>query len=217
MMAPRVSFSDPGSIAGSCTSSLSHSDNKLARAKNYRESCQRSIQKRSRKNAFVARRTRLRSTSPSPSIKIESPQEDDDRLNQIALSRGGNSTGNNNSRNSSSYNNNKYRKDGNGVYQCPFKDCLYRYNLRRELNRHQNVHLYAGRDKYRCMNCNSGLCRLDSVKRHMEAKGKTECLKMGLYQEFKENGDLVRVRECKSSWYGSSDSNAANDLKTSKP
>ncbi|KAG0215662.1 hypothetical protein BGX28_008908 [Mortierella sp. GBA30] len=95
----------------------------------------------------------------------------------------------------------KYRKQGAGDFQCPFEGCGYRYNLRRELNRHSNIHAFAGKDKYRCMNCSSGLCRLDSVKRHMEAKGKVECLKKGLYQEFKENGELVRVRRCKSSWY----------------
>ncbi|KAF9968624.1 hypothetical protein BGZ70_001360 [Mortierella alpina] len=103
----------------------------------------------------------------------------------------------------------KYRKDGAGEFQCPFEGCAYRYNLRRELNRHSNVHAFAGRDKYRCMNCNSGLCRLDSVKRHMEAKGKAECLKKGLYQEFRENGELVRVRRCKPSWYEATAANAA--------
>ncbi|KAF9960484.1 hypothetical protein BGZ72_006866 [Mortierella alpina] len=103
----------------------------------------------------------------------------------------------------------KYRKDGAGEFLCPFEGCTYRYNLRRELNRHSNVHAFAGRDKYRCMNCNSGLCRLDSVKRHMEAKGKAECLKNGLYQEFKENGELVRVRRCKPSWYEAAAANAA--------
>ncbi|KAF9898571.1 hypothetical protein BX616_003859 [Lobosporangium transversale] len=104
---------------------------------------------------------------------------------------------------------NKYRKDGAGEFQCPFENCSYRYNLRRELNRHRNVHLFAGKDKYRCMNCNSGLCRLDSVKRHMEAKGKIECLKKGLYQEFKENGELIRIRKCKPSWYEAAAANAA--------
>lgn len=103
----------------------------------------------------------------------------------------------------------KYRKDGAGEFLCPFEGCTYRYNLRRELNRHSNVHAFAGRDKYRCMNCNSGLCRLDSVKRHMEAKGKAECLKKGLYQEFRENGELVRVRRCKPSWYEAAAANAA--------
>ncbi|CAO3575114.1 unnamed protein product [Mortierella alpina] len=103
----------------------------------------------------------------------------------------------------------KYRKDGAGEFQCPFEGCTYRYNLRRELNRHSNVHAFAGRDKYRCVNCNSGLCRLDSVKRHMEAKGKAECLKKGLYQEFRENGELVRVRRCKPSWYEAAAANAA--------
>ncbi|KAK3813172.1 MAG: hypothetical protein J3Q66DRAFT_390078 [Benniella sp.] len=105
---------------------------------------------------------------------------------------------------------NKYRKDGQGQFQCPFDGCTYRYNLRRELNRHRNVHVFAGKDKYRCMNCNSGLCRLDSVKRHMEAKGKAECLKKGLYQEFRENGDLVRIRKCKPSWYEAAAANAAS-------
>ncbi|KAG0328249.1 hypothetical protein BGZ99_005767 [Dissophora globulifera] len=106
-------------------------------------------------------------------------------------------------------NHNKYRKDGAGEFQCPFDGCSYRYNLRRELNRHKNVHLFAGKDKYRCMNCNSGLCRLDSVKRHMEAKGKAGCLKKGLYQEFKENGELIRVRKCKPSWYEAAAANVA--------
>ncbi|KAG0046051.1 hypothetical protein BGZ83_008751 [Gryganskiella cystojenkinii] len=96
---------------------------------------------------------------------------------------------------------NRYRKDGVGEFKCPFDGCDYHYNLRRELNRHRNVHVFAGRDKYRCMNCNSGLCRLDSVKRHMEAKGKSECLKRGLYQEFREDGELVRIRQCKPNWY----------------
>ncbi|KAI1299776.1 hypothetical protein EDD11_006437 [Mortierella claussenii] len=105
--------------------------------------------------------------------------------------------------------NSKYRKEGAGEYQCPFENCTYRYNLRRELNRHRNVHLFAGKDKYRCMNCNSGLCRLDSVKRHMEAKGKSECLKMGLYQEFRDNGELVKVRKCKATWYEAAAANAA--------
>ncbi|KAG0246639.1 hypothetical protein BGX31_011176 [Mortierella sp. GBA43] len=105
---------------------------------------------------------------------------------------------------------NKYRKDGAGQFQCPFDGCTYRYNLRRELNRHRNVHVFAGKDKYRCMNCNSGLCRLDSVKRHMEAKGKAECLKKGLYQEFRENGELVRIRKCKPSWYEAAAANAAS-------
>ncbi|KAF9979771.1 hypothetical protein BGZ75_009243 [Mortierella antarctica] len=103
----------------------------------------------------------------------------------------------------------KYRKDGAGEFLCPFEGCTYRYNLRRELNRHSNVHAFAGRDKYRCMNCNSGLCRLDSVKRHMEAKGKAECLKKGRYQEFRENGELVRERHCKPSWYEAAAANAA--------
>ncbi|KAF8941086.1 hypothetical protein BGZ58_002550 [Dissophora ornata] len=103
----------------------------------------------------------------------------------------------------------RYRKEGAGDYQCPFDGCTYRYNLRRELNRHKNVHLFAGKDRYRCVNCNSGLCRLDSVKRHMEAKGKTECLKRGLYKEFRDNGELLRVRKCKPRWYETAAANAA--------
>ncbi|KAF9186669.1 hypothetical protein BGZ50_002381 [Haplosporangium sp. Z 11] len=113
---------------------------------------------------------------------------------------GSNSSSDNNS-NSNNSNYPKYRKEGAGEFKCPFEGCNYHYNLKRELNRHRNVHVFAGKDKYRCMNCNSGLCRLDSVKRHMEAKGKAECLKKGLYQEFRENGELVRIRKCKPSWY----------------
>ncbi|KAF9108819.1 hypothetical protein BGX29_005730 [Mortierella sp. GBA35] len=104
---------------------------------------------------------------------------------------------------------NRYRKDGAGQYQCPYEGCTYRYNLKRELNRHRNVHVFAGKDKYRCLNCNSGLCRLDSVKRHMEAKGKADCLKKGLYQEFHENGNLSRIRKCKQSWYDAAAAAAA--------
>ncbi|KAG0378448.1 hypothetical protein BGX24_003806 [Mortierella sp. AD032] len=95
----------------------------------------------------------------------------------------------------------KYRKDKNGEFQCPYAGCDYRYNLKREFNRHRNVHVFAGKDKYRCMNCSSGLCRLDSVKRHMEAKGKADCLKKGLYEEFHESGQYSLIRKCKQSWY----------------
>ncbi|KAG0281681.1 hypothetical protein BGZ95_000534 [Linnemannia exigua] len=95
----------------------------------------------------------------------------------------------------------KYRKDKSGEFQCPYVGCDYRYNLKREFNRHRNVHVFAGKDKYRCMNCSSGLCRLDSVKRHMEAKGKADCLKKGLYEEFHESGQYSLIRKCKQSWY----------------
>ncbi|KAF9135445.1 hypothetical protein BGW39_002912 [Mortierella sp. 14UC] len=95
----------------------------------------------------------------------------------------------------------KYRKDKNAQFQCPFAGCEYRYNLKREFNRHRNVHVFAGKDKYRCMHCGSGLCRLDSVKRHMEAKGKADCLKKGLYEEFHESGQYSLIRKCKQSWY----------------
>ncbi|KAF9153003.1 hypothetical protein BG015_004290 [Linnemannia schmuckeri] len=95
----------------------------------------------------------------------------------------------------------KYRKDKNGEFQCPYTGCDYRYNLKREFNRHRNVHVFAGKDKYRCMNCGSGLCRLDSVKRHMEAKGKAECLRKGFYEEFHESGQYSLIRKCKSTWY----------------
>ncbi|KAG0301205.1 hypothetical protein BGZ97_002878 [Linnemannia gamsii] len=95
----------------------------------------------------------------------------------------------------------KYRKDKNGDFQCPYAGCDYRYNLKREFNRHRNVHVFAGKDKYRCMNCGSGLCRLDSVKRHMEAKGKAECLRKGFYEEFHESGQYSLIRKCKATWY----------------
>ncbi|KAF9923728.1 hypothetical protein FBU30_006209 [Linnemannia zychae] len=95
----------------------------------------------------------------------------------------------------------KYRKDKGGEFQCPFAGCDYRYNLKREFNRHRNVHVFAGKDKYRCVNCGSGLCRLDSVKRHMEAKGKADCLKKGLYEEFHESGQFSLIRKCKPGWY----------------
>lgn len=95
----------------------------------------------------------------------------------------------------------KYRKDKNGDFQCPYAGCNYRYNLKREFNRHRNVHVFAGKDKYRCMNCRSGLCRLDSVKRHMEAKGKAECLRKGFYEEFHESGQYSLIRKCKPTWY----------------
>ncbi|KAG0031645.1 hypothetical protein BGZ81_000850 [Podila clonocystis] len=84
---------------------------------------------------------------------------------------------------------------------CPFAGCDYRYNLKRELNRHKNIHLFEDKDKYQCLHCNAGLCRLDSVKRHMEAKGKSACLDYGLYREFKPNGEVKRVRKCKDNWY----------------
>ncbi|KAF9910270.1 hypothetical protein EC991_006999 [Linnemannia zychae] len=102
---------------------------------------------------------------------------------------------------SSSTTTTKYRKDKNGQFQCPFAGCDYRYNLKREFSRHRNVHVFAGKDKYRCMHCGSGLCRLDSVKRHMEAKGKADCLKKGLYEEFHESGQCSLIRKCKESWY----------------
>ncbi|KAG0261334.1 hypothetical protein BG011_001108 [Mortierella polycephala] len=126
---------------------------------------------------------------------------------KISGSNSSNSSNNNNNKNNSYYS--KYRKEGAGEFKCPFEGCNYHYNLKRELNRHRNVHVFAGKDKYRCMNCNSGLCRLDSVKRHMEAKGKVECLRKGLYQEFRENGELVRIRKCKPSWYEAAAINAA--------
>ncbi|KAG0025994.1 hypothetical protein BGZ82_009703 [Podila clonocystis] len=86
-------------------------------------------------------------------------------------------------------------------FPCPFAECDYRYNLKRELNRHKNIHLFEDKDKYQCLHCNAGLCRLDSVKRHMEAKGKSACLEYGLYREFKPNGEVKRVRKCKDNWY----------------
>ncbi|KAF9328294.1 hypothetical protein BG006_008491 [Podila minutissima] len=86
-------------------------------------------------------------------------------------------------------------------FPCPFAGCDYRYNLKRELNRHKNIHLFEDKDKYQCLHCNAGLCRLDSVKRHMEAKGKSACLEYGLYREFKPNGEVKRIRECKDNWY----------------
>ncbi|OAQ31006.1 hypothetical protein K457DRAFT_17847 [Linnemannia elongata AG-77] len=107
----------------------------------------------------------------------------------------------------------KYRKDKNGQFQCPYAGCDYRYNLKREFNRHRNVHVFAGKDKYRCMNCNSGLCRLDSVKRHMEAKGKAECLKKGLYEEFHESGQYSLIRKCKPTWYEAAAAARAASLK----
>ncbi|KAK3805709.1 MAG: hypothetical protein JOS17DRAFT_823094 [Linnemannia elongata] len=107
----------------------------------------------------------------------------------------------------------KYRKDKNGQFQCPYSGCDYRYNLKREFNRHRNVHVFAGKDKYRCMNCNSGLCRLDSVKRHMEAKGKAECLKRGFYEEFHESGQYSLIRKCKPSWYEAAAAARAASLK----
>ncbi|KAF9546501.1 hypothetical protein EC957_009715 [Mortierella hygrophila] len=107
----------------------------------------------------------------------------------------------------------KYRKDKNGQFQCPYAGCDYRYNLKREFNRHRNVHVFAGKDKYRCMNCNSGLCRLDSVKRHMEAKGKAECLRKGFYEEFHESGQYSLIRKCKSTWYEAAAAARAASLK----
>lgn len=86
-------------------------------------------------------------------------------------------------------------------FSCPFAGCDYRYNLKRELNRHKNTHLFEDKDKYQCLHCNAGLCRLDSVKRHMEAKGKSACLEYGLYQEFKPTGEVFRVKKCKDNWY----------------
>ncbi|KFH73281.1 hypothetical protein MVEG_00499 [Podila verticillata NRRL 6337] len=86
-------------------------------------------------------------------------------------------------------------------FSCPFAACDYRYNLKRELNRHKNTHLFEDKDKYQCLHCNAGLCRLDSVKRHMEAKGKSACLEYGLYQEFKPTGEVFRVKKCKDNWY----------------
>ncbi|KAG0340259.1 hypothetical protein BG000_000331 [Podila horticola] len=80
-------------------------------------------------------------------------------------------------------------------FPCPFAGCDYRYNLKRELNRHKNIHLFEDKDKYQCLHCNAGLCRLDSVKRHMEAKGKSACLEYGLYREFKPNGEVKRIRK----------------------
>lgn len=107
----------------------------------------------------------------------------------------------------------KYRKDKHGQFQCPYAGCDYRYNLKREFNRHRNVHVFAGKDKYRCMNCNSGLCRLDSVKRHMEAKGKAECLRRGLYEEFHESGQYSLIRKCKPTWYEAAAAARAASLK----
>ncbi|KAF8945934.1 hypothetical protein BGZ47_001706 [Haplosporangium gracile] len=107
----------------------------------------------------------------------------------------------------------KYRKDKNGEFQCPYAGCDYRYNLKREFNRHRNVHVFAGKDKYRCMNCSSGLCRLDSVKRHMEAKGKAECLRKGFYEEFHESGQYSLIRKCKSTWYEAAAAARATSLK----
>ncbi|KAG9070534.1 hypothetical protein KI688_008072 [Linnemannia hyalina] len=107
----------------------------------------------------------------------------------------------------------KYRKDKNGQFQCPYAGCDYRYNLKREFNRHRNVHVFAGKDKYRCMNCNSGLCRLDSVKRHMEAKGKAECLRKGFYEEFHECGQYSLIRKCKPTWYEAAAAARAASLK----
>ncbi|KAF9112244.1 hypothetical protein BGX27_003753 [Mortierella sp. AM989] len=168
-----------------------------------------SLKNLSLKKNSVVRRTSLDSASSSSSCSTGPPHSDMSSCN--TLGSGSGSSSNN------IVNNIKYRKEGTGEFQCPFDNCTYRYNLRRELNRHRNVHLYAGKDKYRCMNCNSGLCRLDSVKRHMEAKGKAECLKKGLYQEFKENGELVRVRKCKPSWYEAAAANAAAALNSCKP
>ena len=107
----------------------------------------------------------------------------------------------------------KYRKDKSGQFQCPYAGCDYRYNLKREFNRHRNVHVFAGKDKYRCMNCNSGLCRLDSVKRHMEAKGKAECLRKGFYEEFHESGQYSLIRKCKPTWYEAAAAARAASLK----
>lgn len=153
-----------------------------------------------RKSAFEDRRRRGSTDSAYHSSSSSSSSSSSTvkfRGSSSSISGRFDSNGNGNSSNSS----NRYRKDGVGEFRCPFEGCDYHYNLRRELNRHRNVHVFAGRDKYRCMNCNSGLCRLDSVKRHMEAKGKSECLKRGLYQEFREDGELARVRHCKPSWY----------------
>ncbi|KAG0231941.1 hypothetical protein BGW42_008541 [Actinomortierella wolfii] len=90
-----------------------------------------------------------------------------------------------------------------GQLVCPKPGCGYRYNLRRELNRHMHTHAFATIDRYQCMTCRAGLCRLDSVKRHMEAKGKQACLAKGTYGEFNDRGELIRIRECKPSWYTS--------------
>ncbi|GJJ69444.1 hypothetical protein EMPS_01790 [Entomortierella parvispora] len=152
-----------------------------------------------RKSAFEDRRRRGSTDSAYHSSSSSSSTTMKPRASSSSMSNSFDSNSNSNSNNSSS--SNRYRKDGVGEFKCPFEGCDYHYNLRRELNRHRNVHVFAGRDKYRCMNCNSGLCRLDSVKRHMEAKGKSECLKRGLYQEFREDGELARVRHCKPSWY----------------
>ncbi|KAI7826509.1 hypothetical protein BC939DRAFT_446582 [Gamsiella multidivaricata] len=188
MLPPYVSVSDYGLIAPSMPSLLSEPQKiGFGNQATGRVHKTPGAKKRALRNTVTTRRDSSDSDYMSSSSSISASK-----------SRGGNNSGHN-----------KYRKDGAGEHQCPFENCTYRYNLRRELNRHRNVHVYAGKDKYRCMNCNSGLCRLDSVKRHMEAKGKVECLRKGLYQEFKENGELVRVRKCKPSWYEAAAANAA--------
>ncbi|KAF9581256.1 hypothetical protein BGW38_001788 [Lunasporangiospora selenospora] len=103
----------------------------------------------------------------------------------------------------------RYRKNGAGKFACPFDGCNYRFNLNRELTRHRNVHLFAGKSRYQCANCETGLCRLDSVKRHMEAKGKKACLMNGLYKEFCEEGGLIATYACKESWYLAAEAAAA--------
>ncbi|KAF9173817.1 hypothetical protein BGX21_003328 [Mortierella sp. AD011] len=202
MMLPRFTLTD---IIHSGSPALSsQSENETENVKTCRETRGGNITKRpSLKKTSVARRTSLDSISSSSSSSSA-------RLLQGALGRGSSSNSKNGDTNA------KYRKDGTGEFQCPYENCFYRYNLRRELNRHRNVHLFAGKDKYRCMNCNSGLCRLDSVKRHMEAKGKADCLKRGLYQEFRHNGELVRVRKCKASWYEAAAANATTATKSRK-
>ncbi|KAF9360439.1 hypothetical protein BGX26_009426, partial [Mortierella sp. AD094] len=205
MMLPRISFTDVTHFGSSVLSS--QSENETESVKIYRETRRGNITKRlSLKKTSVARRTSLDSVSSSSSCSTGPLQG--------ALGHDSSSSSSSNSKNGDT--NTKYRKDGTGEFQCPYENCFYRYNLRRELNRHRNVHLFAGKDKYRCMNCNSGLCRLDSVKRHMEAKGKAECLKRGLYQEFRHNGELVRVRKCKASWYEAATANAAAATKSRK-
>ncbi|KAF9160220.1 hypothetical protein DFQ26_005764 [Actinomortierella ambigua] len=90
-----------------------------------------------------------------------------------------------------------------GQYACPQKGCPYRYNLVREYTRHLQTHTFATTDRYRCLHCQAGLCRLDSVKRHMVAKGKQDCLVSGKFGEYNDRGELVQVRDCKKSWYDS--------------